>query len=119
MGLKVCDQIEDLLADEVGICLRMFHANQTWAAVKFELFEELMALTKRERYQRFTGDYRDYYLQRKGQSCLYDVPIGQRGALEKFQDKRIRLICEGAWDQYSGRFFLAKVVPMEPKPTNQ
>jgi hypothetical protein len=115
MGLKVHDQIEDSLDDEVGLCLRKLHANQTWTAVKIELFEQLMTLTKRGRYLRFTGDYRDYHLERKGQSCLYDVPLDQRGTLKKFRGKRIRLICEGAWDQYAGRFFLAKVVRMEPK----
>ena len=39
MGLKVHDQIEDSLDDEVGLCLRKLHANQTWTAVKIELFE--------------------------------------------------------------------------------
>jgi hypothetical protein len=118
MTLKVHDQIEDSLDDEVGLCLRKLHANQTWTAVKIKLFEQLMALTKRGRYFRFTGDYRDYHLERKGQSCMYEVPLDQRGALKKFRGKRIRLICEGAWDQYAGRFFLAKVVPMEPEPPN-
>ena len=45
MGLKVHDQIEDSLDDEVGLCLRKLHANQTWTAVKIELFEQLMTLT--------------------------------------------------------------------------
>jgi hypothetical protein len=118
MGLKIHDQIEDSLDDAVGLCLRQLHANQTWTAAKIELFVQLMALTKRERYLQFTGDYRDYHLERKGQSCLYDVPLGQRGALKKFRGKRVRLICAGAWDQYAGRFFLAKVVRMEPKTPN-
>ena len=118
MTLKVHDQIEDSLDDEVGLCLRKLHANQTWTAVKIKLFEQLIALTKRGRYFRFTGDYRDYHLERKGQSCMYEVPLDQRGALKKFRGKRIRLICEGAWNQYAGRFFLAKVVPMEPEPPN-
>jgi hypothetical protein len=78
MGLKVHDQIDDSLDDGVGVCLRKLHLNPTWTAVKIQLFEQLMALTKRDKYIRFTGDYRDYHLERKGQSCLYDVPLNQR-----------------------------------------
>jgi hypothetical protein len=115
MGLKLIDQIEDSLEDEIGLCLRRLHATPTWTTVKSELFEQLMGLAKRERYMRFTGDFRDYHLERKGQSCLYDVPLGQRGALKKFRGKRIRLICAGAWDQYAGRFFLAKTIRVEFK----
>lgn len=117
MGLELIDQIEDSLEDEIGPCLRRLHATPTWTTVKSQLFEQLMCLTKRERYMRFTGDFRDYHLERKGQSCLYDVPLGQRGALKKFRGKRIRLICEGAWDQYAGRFFLAKVVRVDSQST--
>ena len=117
MGLELIDQIEDSLEDEIGLCLRRLHATPTWTTVKSQLFEQLMCLTKRERYMRFTGDFRDYHLERKGQSCLYDVPLGQRGALKKFRGKRIRLICEGAWDQYAGRFFLAKVVRVDSQST--
>jgi hypothetical protein len=116
MGLKVHDQIDDSIDDEVGLCLRKLHANPTWTTEKIQLFEQLMALTKREKYMRFTGDFRDYHLERKGQSCLYDVPLGQRGALKKFRGKRIRLICEGAWDQYAGRFFLVKAVRISLHP---
>jgi len=112
MGLNVHDQIADSIDDEVGLCLRKLHANPTWTTEKTQLFEQLMARTKRERYMRFTGDYRDYHLERYGQSCLYEVTLDQRGALKKFRGKRIRLICEGAWDQYAGRCFLAKVVRM-------
>lgn len=113
MELKVHDQIEDSIDDAVGLCIRKLHANPTWTTEKTQLFEQLMALTKRERYMRFTGDY---HLERKGQSCLYDVPLDQRGALKNFRGKRIRLICEGTWDQYAGRFFLAKVVRLNLHP---
>jgi hypothetical protein len=116
MGLKVHDQIDDSIYDEVGLCLRELHANPTWTAEKIQMFEQLMALMKRERYMRFTGDFCDYHLKRKGQSCLYDVHLGQRGALKKFRGKRVRLICEGAWDQYAGRFFLAKAVRLNLHP---
>ena len=110
MALRAQNQIADSLDDDVGRCLQQLHAVPTWTAEKVSYFEELMRLCKRQRYLRFTGDFRDYHLERKGQSCLYDVPLNQRGALQKFQGKRVRLICEGAWNPYAGRFFLAKKV---------
>jgi len=110
MPLKVEDQISDCLTDDVGLLLRELHAIANWPAKKNQLFEHLMLVTKRERYFRFAGDHRDYHLVRKGQSCLYDIPLNQLGALRRFRGHRIRLICAGAWDQYAGRFFLAKLV---------
>lgn len=115
MALQAQNQITDSLDDDVGKCLRRLHAIPTWTAEKVSEFEELQRLCKRQRYVRFTGDYRDYHLERKGQSCLYDVPLNQRGALEKFRGRRVRLICEGAWDQYAGRHFLAKSVRLQAK----
>lgn len=110
MPFHLENQIEDNLNDEVGLSLRNLHLNRTWTAEKNRLFVQLEDLTKREKYLMFTGDYRDYHLERKGQSCIYDVPLSQRGALKIFRGKHIRLICGGSWDQYAGRFFLAKPV---------
>lgn len=114
MGYKMAfhleNQIEDNLDDEVGRCLRNLHLNRTWTAEKKRLFAQLEVLTKRERYLLFTGDYRDYHLERKGQSCIYAVPLSQRGALKIYRGKHVRLICVGSWDQYAGRFFQAKPV---------
>lgn len=62
----------------------------------------------------FSGDSRDYLLERKGTSCLFDVPLHSRGALKWFAGQRVRLICAGAWDQYSGRYYLVNVVATEP-----
>ena len=59
IGLKLIDQIEDSLEDEIGLCLRRLHATQTWTTVKGEIFDQLMCLMKGERYMRFTGNYRD------------------------------------------------------------
>ncbi len=114
MTLRFHEQITDTLDDEVGRCLRRLHAIPTWTAEKVTHFEELVRLCKRECYLRFTGDYRDYHLERKGQSCLYGVPVTQRGALERYRGKRVRLICEGGWNPYSGRYFLAKPVSQTP-----
>ncbi len=117
MALKVEGQIADTLEDQVGLCLREFHSIKTWTADKTRLFEMLIRLANQERYFSFKGDFRDYHLERKGQSCLYDVPENQRGALLQFRGRRIRLICEGAWDQYAGRFFLAKPVQQDSTKT--
>jgi hypothetical protein len=110
MAFHLENQIEDNLDDEVGRCLRNLHLNRTWTAEKKRLFAQLEVLTKRERYLLFTGDYRDYHLERKGQSCIYAVPLSQRGALKIYRGKHVRLICVGSWDQYAGRFFQAKPV---------
>jgi hypothetical protein len=115
VAFQAQNQITDNLDDDVGKCLQRLHANPTWTAEKVSEFEELLRLCKLQRYFRFTGDFRDYHLERKGQSCLYDVPANQRGALEKFRGKRVRLICEGAWNQYAGRHFLAKSVGTQTK----
>ena len=114
MSVKAENQIADDIDDKVGRCLRELHAINTWTAAKAALFDELERLTKSERYLRFSGDRRGYHLERKGQSCLYDIPIDQRGTLSKFRSKRIRLICAGSWDSYSGRNFLAKQVQRPP-----
>ena len=115
LAFRAQDQITDSLEDDVGKCLQRLHSIPTWTAGKKSVFEELLRLCKQQRYLRFTGDFRDYHLERKGQSCLYDVPANQRGALEKFRGMRIRLICEGAWNQYAGRYFLVKLIGQQPR----
>ena len=65
----------------------------TWTAVKHALYSQFEELVTRKSYVAFTGDCRIYHLERKGQSCLYDVPLNQRGALSKFAGKRVRLVC--------------------------
>ncbi len=110
MVFQAQDRITDSLNDQIGRCLRRVHAIPTWTTVKVSEFEELIRLCEQERYLRFRGDYRDYHLERKGQSCLLDVPENQRGALKIFRGKRVRLICEGSWNRYGGRQFLAKQI---------
>jgi hypothetical protein len=53
---------------------------------------------------------RDYLLYGSGNSCLLDVPLKQKGALKKFAGKRIRLVCGGKSNRYSGRFYYAKPI---------
>ncbi len=110
MTLAFDKQIPDDLSDDVGQCLRRLHALPRWTAQKFEVYKEFEQLAERHCYLTFVADYRDYYLERKGQSCLYDVPKTQRGALAKLAGKRIRLVCGGAYNPYSRRLFFAKEV---------
>jgi hypothetical protein len=82
----------------------------TWTAQKFELFAKFKQLARRMGYVLFTADVRDYLLYGSGNSCLVDVPLNQKGALKRFAGKRIRLVCGGKSNRYSGRFYYAKAV---------
>jgi hypothetical protein len=68
---------------------------------------------------------RDYLLSGSGNSCLYQVPFNQRGALSVFAGKFIRVVCGGKSNRYSGRHYYAKPVTKRPwrrvgsEPTNQ
>lgn len=103
-------QTPDDIHDDVGILLRELHAIPTWTDAKHAIYAEFERLVKSREYLFFTGDCRDYHLERKGQSCLYDVPLKQRGALAKFRGKRVRLVCGGSYNPYSDRFYFAKQV---------
>lgn len=110
MAFKFEDQIEDDLPDAIGNCLRAFNDIPTWTKAKNEMFDAFLTLAHREKYLEFRGDFRDYHLQRKGQHCLYVVPVDQRGALQVFAGKKVRLICGGKWNAREGRIFHAKVI---------
>ena len=110
MTLKLEDQLKDDLKDEVGKCLRALNKISTWNKVKAEMFDEFLNLAETENYLKFTGDYRDYHLQRKAEHCLYFVPENQRGALQAFAGKKVRVICGGRWNARDGRIFHAKVI---------
>lgn len=90
---------QDCCNDLVGAKLRQFNAHLTWTAEKRRLRKELDALCERHGYIGFQGDYRNYGLQRVGQSLQYDVPVDKRGWLMPFRGKRVRIIC-----LYSGKF---------------
>lgn len=110
MAFKLADQLEDNLQDAIGKCLRAFNEIPTWTKAKNEMFEDFLKLAKREKYLEFRGDFRDYHLQRKGQHCLYVVPLNQRGALQVYAGKKVRLICGGKWNAREGRIFHAQVI---------
>jgi hypothetical protein len=100
----------DDLDDVLGDLLRRLNTMPTWTKEKIDLYGEVETEAKKQKYKLFKGDCRRYHIQRKGDHGLFDVPIGKRGALAPFQGKRIRLICAGSWDQYSGRFYFAKPI---------
>jgi hypothetical protein len=110
MALTLEQQLPDDTNDEVGLCLQEMRSLPTWTVQKFELFARFERLARKERYLLFTADVRDYLLYGSGNSCLFDVPLNQRGALKKFAGKRIRLVCGGKSNRYSGRFYYAKPV---------
>lgn len=114
MALRRHLQIPDDLPDEAGRLLRQLYAIPAWTAEKHALYAAFERLAKRERYLAFSGDCRDYHLERKGQHCLYDIPFDQRGALRHLAGKRVRLVCGGAFNPYSDRFYFAKKVPGGP-----
>ena len=114
MGLKAEDRVDDLVKDEVGLCLRQIHTHRTWTSEKLRLYDELIRLVESDGYLRFKGDFRDYHIERKAQSCIYIVPENQRGALQRFRGERIRLICAGATDRYAGKIFLANTLTDSP-----
>ena len=100
----------DDLDDVLGDLLRRLNTMPTWTKEKIDLYGEVETEAKTQKYKFFKGDCRRYHIQRKGDHGLFDVPIGKRGALAPFQGKRIRLICAGSWDQYSGRLYFAKPI---------
>jgi len=110
MALVSENKIHDDLTDEIGKCLRELDTHPRWTKEKHKLFSNFERLAKKHKYIFFTGDFRDYHIERKGEHCLYDVPLNQKGALKVYCGKRIRLVCGSKSNQREGRFFYAKNV---------
>jgi hypothetical protein len=119
LSLTYSQKITDDIDDEIGRRLRALGLIRTWNGEKMRLFSEVDELAKQERYLRFTGDFRDYHIEHKGSCCLYDIPPTQRGALQIYRGKRVRLICAGKTDARAGRLFFAKAVKASSRPTEQ
>lgn len=108
MPLISKNKIYDDLSDEIGESLRKLNMHLRWTKEKHSIFSEFERLAKKKKYLFFTGDFRDYHIERKGEHCLYDVPVTQKGALKIFCGRRIRLVCGSKSNQREGRFFYAK-----------
>jgi hypothetical protein len=108
--LKIEDQLPDDYKDDLALAIHKLSQLQTWDAEAKEIFKDIEKICERKKYKKFSGDFRDYHLTRKGQSAIYVVPLNQRGSLEVFKGKRVRLICLGGWDSYAGRWFYAGLV---------
>ncbi len=103
--LKIEDQKLDCYDDELANSIAQLSKLETWDAEAKRLFAQIERLCQTNKFIYFTGDYRDYHLTRKGQSAIYDVPMNQRGILDRFRGKRVRIVCMGGWDSYAGRWF--------------
>lgn len=101
---------QDDLDDELGVLLRRLNEISSWKKEKHDAYDEIRRLAKKRKYKFFKGHCRTYHLQRKGDHGLYDVPLNKRGALSEFRGKRIRIVCGGAWDGYSDRWYFAKAI---------
>ena len=110
MALDSAYRFPDNLSDEIGVLLREMRSLPTWTARKYELFAGFESLARKKGYLHFTADVRDYRLSGSGNSCLYQVPFNQRGALSVFAGKFIRVVCGGGSNRYSGRHYYAKPV---------
>jgi len=115
--LREEDKIEDNLYDDISPVLYSLNVRRTWGAEKHNLFIKLEKLLDSERYKGFTGDCRSYHMTRMGQACLYDIPTDQRGFLRRYRDKRVRLVCMGGWNAYTGRFYRVAAVPRNELPS--
>ncbi len=119
--LRYANQLPDVVDDEIRRQLQAIqNLGRSWTQEKRDKYEALTkALKKSGQYWWFTGDCRDYHLQRKGEWCLYDVPEDQRGSLRGHRGQRVRLICTGGWDAYSGRgYFVGPVPAPKRSPTS-
>jgi len=81
MAIDDAHRYPDNLDDEIGRVLRDLRSIPTWTARKFEIYAEFASLARKKGYLHFTADVRDYRLSGSGNSCLYQVPFNQRGAL--------------------------------------
>ena len=85
--------------------LRAFAAPGSWTKEKSAAFAALAEALSAAGYQSFSSSVNTIGLQRKGQSAIYLVPDGQRGALASYAGKYVHIVCVDRTDNYSGRLF--------------
>lgn len=93
------DTLPESRHDMIGMIASKIASITTWTAKRAEMREHMERLAIAHGYVGAWLDYRDYHLNRVGQSYLYDVPPLQKGILRQFAGKRVRLVCV-----FSGKF---------------
>ena len=97
--------------------LRAFAAPGSWTREKSESFASLVGALSAAGYRSFSSSVNTIGLQRKGQSAIYLVPAGQRGALAAYAGKFVHIVCVDRTDNYSGRLFAFSEVSSTGKVT--
>lgn len=85
--------------------LKAIAAPGSWTSNKTAAFSEIVEGLTKAGYRSFTSSVATIGLQRKGQSAVYRVPIGQRGALAAHAERYVHIVCIDRTDNYSGRLF--------------
>lgn len=85
--------------------LSAFTALGSWTKEKSAAFAALVEALSAAGYLSFSSSVNTIGLQRKGQSAIYLVPAGQRGALAACAGKYVHIVCVDRTDNYSGRLF--------------
>lgn len=98
--------------------LQQFSKKGSWTKEKSESFVALVDGLTKAGYRQFSSSTRTIGLQRKGESAIYKVPDGQRGALSKLSGKYTHIICIDRTDSYSGRLFAFNEVLSTKNVTN-
>jgi len=85
--------------------LQAFAAPGSWTSDKTASFTATVEGLTNAGYHSFSSSVATVGLQRKGQSAVYRVPMGQRGALSAHAAKYVHIVCIDRTDNYSGRLF--------------
>jgi hypothetical protein len=85
--------------------LQAFAAPGSWTRDKTVAFTAIVEGLMSAGYRSFSSSVATIGLQRKGQSAVYRVPIGQRGALAAHAERYVHIVCIERTDNYSGRLF--------------
>jgi hypothetical protein len=88
-----------------GVELSAFAAPGSWTKEKSAAFAALVEALSAAGYRSFSSSVNTIGLQRKGQSAIYLVPDGQRGAVAAYAGKYVHIVCVDRTDNYSGRRF--------------
>lgn len=86
----------DSLDDRAGRLVAKIRGIKTWTNEKARLVDQATELLPQLGYSSFTSHYKNYGVQRIGDSYLLDVPPAARGHLQAFRGQTVRVVCLGA-----------------------